>query len=178
MRKRLIAAALALAFPLAAAPTPAPAQSPSGQNLTPRERGAYATVAGAAELFAIRSAEIAVEKAQRPEVRDYAQTILTEHRRSSERFAETVRAVGLEALLPPAMLPFQWERLRRLERASRRRFDRTFIDQQIEAHETAVELHRNFAANGNDPQLQAFAEAAQPVASRHLEQARRLDVDN
>ena len=174
MRKRVVAAVAAAALALAGASAAALAQSSRGQELRPSERGAYVAVAGAHDLYQIRSAELALQKSQRPEVREYAQTMLTEHRRSSQRFAEAVRAVGLEELLPPAMMPMHWDMLRRLERAGSR-FDRTYVRQQIDMHEIAVELHRNFAANGNDPQLKPFAEAAVPVVSGHLERARRLE---
>lgn len=173
MGKRAIAAAFAATLILAGAPGAAGAQS--GQDLTPEGRGAYVAVAGATDLYAVRSAELALDRARRPEVRALAEAMLAEHRRSSEALAQIARAVGLDDQLPPAMMPMHWSMLRRLERASGSRFDSLYVDQQVEIHEIAVELHRNFAAHGHGPQLKAHAEAALPAAMRHLEQARRLD---
>ena len=175
MRMRAIAAAAAAAIVLAAAPGVGGAQSPTGQDLTPDQRGAYVAVAGAYDLYAVRAAELALDKAQRPEVREYAQAMLDDHRHSTEQLAEVARTAGLEELLPPAMMPLHWDMLRRLERARGARFDRIYVDQQVEAHETVVELHSNFAANGRGASLKAYAEAALPVASRHLDGARRLE---
>lgn len=174
MRKRFIATFAAAAFALAA-PAPNLAQSRSGQDLTPEGRGAFISMAGAIDAFEITSGEIALEKARRPEVRAFAQRMVTDHRRSTERLKETVGESGREFLEPPAMLPLHWDELRDLEDASDRRFDREYVEQRIESHEIAVELHRNFAANGNDPQLKTFAEAALPAETAHLEQARQLD---
>src|SRR5688572_17435484 len=115
MRNRSFGALAAAALALVCAPAEAVSQSTSGQDLTPEERGAYVVVAGASDLFAIQSAEMAVEKASRPEVRAFAQTMLTEHRKALDQLGEAARAVGLGELLPPGMLPMHWDRLRDLE---------------------------------------------------------------
>jgi len=168
MRLSVFAAAAAAVLPVAVL-----AQSTSGQDLTPEGRGAYVSVAGAVEGFHARAGEIALAKARRPEVRQFAQTMVDAHRESLERLIAAARERGIDAS-EPGLLPFQWSRLRRLERASARRFDRVFVAQQIEAHEIAVELHRNFAENGDDTTLQSFAEAEAPVEQQHLDQARGL----
>lgn len=171
MRKRVIAAVVTTAIALAAAPAVA---AQSRQDLTPEARGAYVSVAGAIDLYEIRAAELALEKARRADVRAFAETMLAEHRRASEDLLEKVRSAGME-VLEPAMMPMHWDMLRRLERASGSRFDGVYAEQQVEAHEDALELHRNFAANGHGPQLKAHAEAMVPTATRHLQQAQRLD---
>lgn len=175
MRNRSFGILAAAALTLATMPAAAASQSTSGQDLTPEGRGAYVAVAGATDLFAIRSAEIAVENARRPEVRDFAQSLLTEHRSAMEQLGEAARMAGLEELLPPGMLPMHWNMLRDLEDASSSRFDVVYIDQQVEAHEVAVALHRNFAANGDDARLKQFATTTLPMATRHLEAARHLE---
>ena len=174
MRKRFIATFAAAALALAA-PAPNLAQSRSGQDLTPEGRGAFISMAGAIDAFEIRSGEIALEKARRPEVRAFAQRMVTDHRRSTERLKEKIGESGREFLEPPAMLPLHWDELRDLEDASDRRFDSEYVEQRIESHEIAVELHRNFAANGSDAQLKAFAEEALPAETAHLDEARQLD---
>jgi putative membrane protein len=175
MRKRFLAAAASAVFALTAMPTPVRAQSPSGQDLTPEGRGAYVALAGATDLYTVRAAEAALENAQRPEVRTFAQTMLTDHRGALQELEEVARSAGLEDLMPPGMLPMHWEMLRDLDDASAARFDQVYVDQQIVAHEIAAELHRNFAANGRYPSLKQYAAAALPIATSHLEGARRLD---
>src|SRR5688500_16519084 len=146
MRYRSFGIFATAALGFATMPAAAASRSTSGQDLTPEGRGAYVAVAGAADQFAIRSAEIALEKAARPEVRDFAESMLTEHRAALEQLGEAARSAGLAELLPPGMLPMHWDMLRNLENASGSHFDEIYIDQQVDAHEVAVELHRNFAA--------------------------------
>ena len=172
---KLKAIAFAVSGLVLTAPAAMATQSRSGQDLAPEERGAYVAVSGAFQVYEKRAAELALEKARRPEVRAFAEAVLADHPEASERLDSAARAAGLEELLPPAMMPMHWDMLRRLERARASRFDDTYAEQQIEAHELEVELHRNFAANGHGVRLQAHAEAALPAATRHLDQARRLD---
>jgi len=162
-------AALLIVMPLAVG-----AHSTSGQDLTPEGRGAYLAVAGANNLFMVKAAEIAREKARRPEVRQFAESMLAERQQDIEQLLDTARAGGLEAF-PPGMMPMHWQMLRRLERTSASRFDQVYVDQQIEVLEVALELHRNFFANGNGTRFKAFAQAAWPEASALLEQARQLE---
>jgi putative membrane protein len=61
-----------------------------------------------------------------------------------------------------------------LRAASGADFDRVFIRQQVQAHEMALALHSNYAANGDTPALRAVASAAVPVVRQHLDQARRM----
>jgi putative membrane protein len=165
---RMLAAAVS-AFLLALVPI-----AVGAQDLTPEGRGAYLAVAGANNLYMVKAAEIAREKARRPEVRQFAEAVLAEHNRNIEQLLEAARTGGLETF-PPAMMPMHWDMLRRLERTSGARFDGLYVDQQIQALEAALELHRNFFSNGNGTQLKAFAQAAWPKASEQLEQARQLE---
>lgn len=174
MRSPVLSAIAATALALTM-PAVGEARSTSGQDLTPEGRAAYIAVAGAIDLFSVRSAEMVLEKNPGPEVRSFAETILAEHRASMEELGEAARSVGLGELMPPGMLPMHWDLLRDLEDTSASRIDRVYIDQQVEAHEIAVELHRNFIANGSDASMKAYAEAILPTASRHLERARQLD---
>ena len=71
-------------FAAAALPGVASAQSMSGQDLSPDGRGAYVSVAGAMHAFQLRAGEIALGKAQRPEVRQFAQSMIDGHRQALE----------------------------------------------------------------------------------------------
>lgn len=171
---RMLAAAATAAL-LVATPIAVGAQSSSGQDLTPETRGAYLAVAGANNLFMVKAAEIAREKARRPEVRQFAETMLAEQQENNEQLLAAAREAGGLEVYPPAMMPMHWDMLRRLERASDSRFDRLYVDQQIEALEVAIELHRNFYTNGRGERMKAIARADWPEASELLTRARQLE---
>ena len=170
---RLVAVAvsglLAATLPAGAAA----AQSISGQDLTPEGRAAYVALAGAANAFEVRAGEMALEKSRRPEVRELAEEMIDQHREAIEELLAAAESLGMETY-EPGMMPFHWEWLRRLERASDSRFDRVYLDQRTEAHEMILEMHRNFAENGSEASLRTIAQEEASIAYRHLEQARAL----
>lgn len=174
MSFRILSLAAAL-FAAAGFSGAAAGQSISRQNLTPDTRGAYVAVAAANDLYEQRAAEIALEKARRPEVRTVAETMLAEHRESHERLEEVARADGLGQLFPVGMMPMHWEMLRRLERSSGSRFDGRYLEQQQTTHEVGLALHRNFAEAGDSEALKDFARETLPMVARHLERLRALN---
>lgn len=72
-------------------------------------------------------------------------------------------------------MPMQQRMLEDLQRASGAAFDSAFVRQQVQAHEMALNLHRNYAGRGDTPALRQTAAAAVPIITQHLDRARQLD---
>ncbi len=53
-------------------------------------------------------------------------------------------------------------------------FDKTYIDQQVAAHEGAVTLHRGFSDKTDVPALAEHARTVLPKIEAHLERAKQL----
>jgi putative membrane protein len=66
--------------------------------------------------------------------------------------------------------------LHQLMASNFRTFDRTYIDQQVTAHQNALQLMNGFAqAGGPRPLRQAAAKTA-PLVQHHLDLARQLQA--
>jgi putative membrane protein len=143
-------------------------------DATPEDRGAYVAMAGASDLYEIQSSQLALTKAQRPEVRQFAQMLVTHHTQTTQQVTAAAAAAGLTPP-PPQLMPMHAQMIAALEAASAASFDSTYLSQQILAHEQALALHGNYARNGNAPALKAAAAAAVPIVQSHLDQARQLN---
>jgi putative membrane protein len=166
MKPFLILASAVAATVAAAASMPADAQRGPG-----RGAATYVAKAGAGDLYEIQSSQMAANRARRPAVREFAQMLITDHNRSTRMVADAARSDGLSP--PPPMLePAQRTMLRQLERA--RDFDRTYLMQQIPAHQQALTLHRNYARMGSARTLRNTARDIVPVVQQHLARAREL----
>jgi len=133
----------------------------------------YVAKAGAADLYEIQSSQLAVARATRPRLRDFAQMLVTDHTRTTQLVADAARSDGLSP--PPPMLePAQRAMLRQLQRARPRDFERLYLSQQIAAHQQALSLHRNYARVGDGQALRRVAGDAVPIVQHHLDDARRL----
>ena len=53
-------------------------------------------------------------------------------------------------------------------------FDKTYLDQQVLAHEEAVSLMQSYRYGGDNPQLRSVAAGTAPVVERHLRHMKML----
>jgi putative membrane protein len=152
----------------------APMASMGTADMQPRDRAGYVSMAAASDLFEIQSSQLAVSKAQRADVRQFAQMLVTHHTQTTAALTAAATASGMTPPTP-ALMPMQQEMMEELRNAPAASFDRVYVRQQVPAHEMALALHRNYAANGDAAPLRAAAAAAVPIVQQHLEQARRLN---
>lgn len=162
-----ISAAFAVALGTAAS-VPAAAQHRVGHAAM-----VYVSKAGASDMYEIQASQMAATRARRPQVREFAQMLVTDHNRSTQMVTDAARSDGLNPR-PPMLEPAQRAMLRQLERARDRDFDRLYLSQQIPAHVQGLALHRNYARNGQGAALRRAAADIVPVVQHHLERAREL----
>ena len=64
--------------------------------------------------------------------------------------------------------------IRQLEGAEGAAFDRLYLQQQVTAHQQAVDMVRSYADAGDNARLQHWAAGALPVLQGHLQMAMQL----
>jgi len=130
----------------------------------------YMAAASSIDLFAIRASELALARSGNSRTRDFARTMIADHRGTSAQLSFGGRRLNL---LPSAtLLPAHQALLDELSGSDD--FDATYRRQQLAVHRAAVKLHSDFAARGESPTLRAVARNAAPVERRHLDMLRRL----
>jgi putative membrane protein len=176
MKHIFLAAAASAAIMIGGCAPMSGGASPAGMaDMTPRTAMPYVMMAGASDLFEIQSSQMAVRRATRPEVRQYAQMLIQHHQMTTQQVMGAARASGLNPP-PPRLLPMQQRMLEQLRNASAANFDRTYMMQQIPAHEMALALHRNYASAGDRPPLRTVAGNAVPIVTQHLNEAQRMST--
>jgi putative membrane protein len=82
---------------------------------------------------------------------------------------------GVSAQQMPTGLDQQHQALvQQLQGARGAEFDRAFAQQQLQSHQTAVELFRAYAQSGDNAQLKQWAAQTLPSLEEHLRQAQQL----
>lgn len=166
-------AALAVSLGIAATVPADPSARAEAQRGSHRAAMTYIAKAGAGDLYEIQASQMAVTRARRPQVREFAQMLVTDHNRSTQMVTDAARSDGLSPR-PPMLEPAQRTMLRQLERARDRDFDRLYLAQQIPAHQQGLALHRNYARTGEGRALRRAARDIVPVVQAHLGRARAL----
>jgi putative membrane protein len=173
MRRHLLSFAIAIAaaalagpasFAQTASTTPVPGQSPTD---------IYVQKAAASDQFEIQSSRIASQKATSADVKTFAQMMVDDHTKSSEKIAAAAKADGA-AQVPTTLDPGHTAQLQNLEKTSGPEFDRLYIDMQVKGHTDALQLHRSYSESGDDAKLKAVATEIVPVVSHHLDEAKRI----
>ena len=136
----------------------------------------YMAQAASSDQFEIQSGQLALQASQNAGVRNFANMIITDHTHSTQMVASAAAAARLTPP-PPTILPPQQAMLDQLRAAGTGpSFDMAFQQVQIQAHQSALALHQNYAAGGDVPQLKAVAAQIVPVVQMHLNQAQALVV--
>lgn len=167
----LLGGAIALA---ACSTTPPPAAPVDLSN--PLMAPGYLAQAASSDQFEVQSGQLALQASQNPAVQQFANMIIRDHTNSTQMLMSAASAAHVPPP-PPGLLPAQQAMLDQLRAAgSGYAFDRTFQQVQIQAHQQALALHQNYAANGDVPALRATAGQIVPVVQNHLVMAQALQV--
>lgn len=151
--------------PPPAAPVRAPAVVVSPAVIS---AAAYVATASSIDLFEIRSAELALQRARDPANRAFAERVLSAHQGTSAQLSFAGRRLNL---LPSATLnPEHQAMLDALAASSD--FDSTYRAQQAIVVEQGVRLHGDFARTSGSPTLRPVAENAENVMRANLQALR------
>lgn len=137
---------------------------------------AYVPNAAMGDMYEIQAADIALERSQNAQVKALAQMIKADHTAA----AAALKAAAAQAA-PDVSLPTELDQRRKglidnLRSASAASFDKTYVDQQVAAHEEAVTLHRGFSDKTDAPALAEHARAVLPKIEAHLQRAKALQT--
>ncbi|MDO8901066.1 MAG: DUF4142 domain-containing protein [Phenylobacterium sp.] len=188
-RHLLIAGAAIAALSLAACGQPAdqsataPAESvvpdanPAATIPTPADEASapdFTRLAAQSDMLEIRSSQLAVERAQHDDVKAFARKMVDAHTRTTQDLQTAVGATGQAITLPTTPDEDVSRKVNDLREANAADFDKKYIDMQVDAHQSALNLMQRYANDGDTPGLQAFAAATAPSIQQHLDEAKAI----
>ena len=130
---------------------------------------AYVPNAAMGDMYEIQAADIALERSQNAQVRELATMIKNDHTAASNAMKAMLPQAAPDIAPPTGLDERRQGLIDNLRSASAENFDRTWIDQQIAAHNEALTLHRGFS--NEDSPLAAHARSVVPKIEAHLRQA-------
>ena len=151
-----------------------PVGQTSAATLGANTVGGYVPNAAEGDMYEIMAADIALERSQNAQVKELATMIKTDHLAASNAMKAMLPQAAPDITLPTALDERRQGLLDNLRSASAENFDRTWIDQQIAAHNEALTLHRGFSNNADAPQLAGHAQSVVPKIEAHLRQAEAI----
>lgn len=142
--------------------------------MAPSATQTFANTAGAGDHYEIEAGKLAESKATTQGLKDFGKMMVAGHTQTTAN----LKAIGAKlspALVPDPQLNAQQEAdLAALREASGADFDAKYKAQQIAAHEGALALMKDYAANGDVPQIKKFASDTQKIVEMHLAKIKAL----
>ena len=163
---------------MAPAPAPAPAAAPAAGAVTDPQIAAIVVAANAADSAA---GVLAVGKATNPNVKAFAQQMVTDHGGVNQQAVQLVTRLGVtpeENGTSQGLAQGGQETRARLEGLSGAEFDRAYVDNEVTYHETVLGANdQTHLPNAQNAELKALLEQVRPAIAAHLEHAKRLQTE-
>lgn len=127
-------------------------------------------------LYELEAARIALQRTGSEEIRVFAQKMLLDHTTAKHQLGAALEMNETSGVTPPpeSLDTRREAMIKHLADAPEDAFDKTYVDQQVLAHEETVTLMRTYAQDGDNPQLRSVALGALPVFERHLNHAKMV----
>ena len=181
MRALLLGGAVALSLAGAAAaqnhakmahstngPTP---MGPPGATLPTPD---YLTAAGQSDQFEVQEGQLAMKMGRAPTVKSFGAMMVREHTKTTKELMRAVSASGMSPPPPPPLRADQQAMIDELRSKSGDDFDRTYVSQQLMAHQEALGVQTGYAAGGDMPKIKATAAKTAPIVQSHINQLQAM----
>ena len=134
----------------------------------------FANSVAAGDELEIEVSKLALSNAQSAAVKAFAQAMVTAHTQSSAELRKAGASTAPSVTPDTTLTPEQQQILAQLRGKTGRVFDQQYVFVQRDAHQRTLGALKTYAAQGDQPPLNAFANRMIPVVSRHLAMAREL----
>jgi putative membrane protein len=143
------------------------AQAPDDQKfLTDAIRG---------NLAEVKVGELAQQRGQSKEVREYGEMLSKDHSKSLQQSKELAMKMGVSAPTEPTAQ--QQQKYEALSKLSGTEFDTTFLSQMARDHQEEIAKFSSQAQSGSKSEVATFAQQTLPTLRMHLEHAQSIQKD-
>jgi putative membrane protein len=132
----------------------------------------FVNKAARASIAEVRLGEMAVERAESPQVQQFGQRMVADHTQANEELMSLAQTKKIP--LPTDMDAQHQEIAEGLAKLQGTSFDRAYTRYMVTDHEKAVQLFSKAARENHDTDLKAFAAKVLPLLQEHLHMARNL----
>ena len=176
---RTMVAAAALTLALGAVPALAQTSTTTTTTDTAAQAGQLAEAdqtfvekAAQDSIAEIDLGELAKERAESEEVKQFAQRMIDDHGKANEQLEEIAKSKG--AVIPTEAGEEHSKLRAELGELEGEAFDKKYMAAMAEDHQKAVDLFQKQAEEGQDPELKSFAEQTLPIIKEHLTMAQSM----
>ena len=148
--------------------------SMSAATMGSHDTGSFVSNAAQGDMYEIQAAKIAEAKSKNADVKAFAKMMEKDHTKLSSEMKPLISAAGQT---PPADLDQRRKGfLDNLKAANAGDFDKTYMDQQVAAHDETLTLLQGYAKDGSDAGLKDAAGKAVAMVQKHSDMAKQIQA--
>jgi putative membrane protein len=156
------------AVPAAPASTPASPTTISAAPVSSLDQQ-FMIMAAQGNNAEIQTSQMALERSESEEVRQFAQQMIQEHTLANQQLQQIVSEYGVE--LPADPGPLNQAIAEQLSQLSGSEFDRAYMGAQTNAHLRTIALYQTQIQQGQEESLRQYATQLLPAVANHYEMA-------
>jgi putative membrane protein len=130
--------------------------------------------ASASDVFEIESSKLALQKGD-DATKAFAQQMITDHEKTTAELKALLTSGKVQGNPVTALTDDHKEEVDDLAKLEGAEFNEEYIDDQVEAHEDAVDLFKRYGEEGENADLKAWAAKTLPALEHHYKMAQDLD---
>ena len=144
----------------------------SASTVGSHDTAAFVSNASQSDMYEVQAAGIARMRSKTASIKAFAKMMVADHTTTSKTMVPLAAAAGQT---PADKLDQRRQGfIDNLKSASDADFDKTYIDQQVAAHEEALTLMQGYAGDGSDAGLKAAAAMTTPKVQMHLDRIKAM----
>ena len=154
-----------------------PDANPTATIPTPADEAAapdFVTKAAMSDMYEVEAAKVALARSQNAEVKKFAQMMVDDHTKSTNDLKSAIAASGLSLTPPSALDEAHAGKIQELKDEEAADFDKAYLNDQVDAHQMALDLLQRYANDGDNAQLKGFAATTAPVVQGHYDHAKQM----
>ncbi|MBI3546991.1 MAG: DUF4142 domain-containing protein [Gammaproteobacteria bacterium] len=156
--------------------------SSSASFVLAKERGSSNSLSEADQEFIKKAGQggntevelgrLAAQKAQDPQVKNFAQHIVRDHSQANQKLSALAKKKGVSV---PASLSEEGTQLKNtLSALTGAEFDKKYMSTMVDDHQKDIDEFQAESAQGQDSDIKNFASQALPTLKRHLDMAQSI----
>lgn len=132
----------------------------------------FVNQAASGGMFEVQSSELALARSQNANVQAFAEMMITDHSTNNQELMAIAEEQGLT--VPAEIMGQPAEHMQAVQTAEGEQFDLVYVEHQIAAHQSMIQLFQSYAEAGDVEPLVSYAESTLPILQQHLDHAQEL----
>ena len=123
-------------------------------------------------LAEVKMGELAQQRAQSPQVKEFAQHLVSEHQQANTELQQLAQTKNMK--IETEVSGKHKQAVSRLEKTKPEEFDKKFMDTVVKQHEEDIKDFKKQAEKGKDADIKSWAQKTLPALEKHLQMAQQV----